>query len=177
MTTSDVERDRDLGRAVRDGRIDDVGRLLDAGADPNLRGQYGDTFLQMALDRNHTTMAFLLETAIARSPRTRPADTGTDHQIHVLAEAGDLARVRRLLDADPAMLNQGDREGATPLQRAIIGRARAVVRLLLDRGADIHAMHPGPEGLRHVRLQAIDFAIWGAAVPFDPYPLAGCSSA
>ena len=170
MTTSDVERDRDLGRAVRDGRIDDVRRLLDAGADPNLRGQYGDTFLQMARDRGHTTMASLLETAIARSPRTRPADTGTDHQIHVLAEAGDLAGVRRLLEGDPALLNRGDREGATPLQRAIIGRARAVVRLLLDRGADIHAMHPGPEGLRHVRLQAIDFAIWGGRRTVRPVP-------
>ena len=87
----------------------------------------------------YEAIAAILETARARSTRTRPSDTSRDHAIHTAAEAGDVARVRALLDADPTLLNQGDREGATPLQRAIIGRARRVVRLLLDRGADIHA--------------------------------------
>jgi ankyrin repeat protein len=147
--------------AVREGRLEAVRLLLDAGADPNQRGHFGDTVPQMARDRGHTEIVSLLDAAITRSARTRPSDADTDHQIHRLAEAGDLAGVRRVLDANPALLNQGDRGGATPLQRAIIGRARGVVRLLLDRGADIHVEHPGPEWLRHVRLQAIDFAIWG----------------
>jgi len=151
--------------AVREGRLGAVRLLIDAGADSTQLTSYGDVLLQMAKDRRYEAIAAILETARARSTRTRPS---RDHAIHTAAEAGDVARVRALLDADPTLLNQGDREGATPLQRAIIGRARRVVRLLLDRGADIHAAHPGPEGLRHVRLQAIDFAIWGGRSTVRP---------
>jgi ankyrin repeat protein len=147
--------------AVREGRLEAVRLLLDAGADPTQLTSYGDVLRQVAKDRRYEAITAILEAARARSTRTRPSDTSRDHAIHTAAEAGDVARVRALLDADPTLLNQGDREGATPLQRAIIGRARRVVKLLLDRGADIHAAHPGPEWFRHVRLQVIDFAIWG----------------
>jgi ankyrin repeat protein len=146
--------------AIREGHVDAVRLLLDAGADANHRGAYGDTLPRMARDRDYTEIAVLLDAAMASSVYTRSSDN-VDEAIHIAAEAGDAARVRRLLEADPTLLNRGDRGGTTPLQRAIIGRARHVVRLLLDRGADVHAVHPGPEWVRHVRLQAIDFAIWG----------------
>ena len=159
-----------LELAVREGHLDAVRLLLDAGDDANRRGAYGDTLPQMARDRGHERIASLLDAAIARSTRTKPADKNVDHPIHVAAEAGDRARVRRILDADPTLLNCGDREGATPLQRAIIGQASHVVRFLVERGADIHAVHPGPGWLRHARMQAIDFAIWGGKRSVRPAP-------
>src|SRR5262249_14697977 len=84
---------------------------------------------------------------------------------HRAAEAGDLRRVRQLLDADPMLLNRGDRAGGSPLHRAVVGRSRKVVEFLLDRGAHIHAIHGvglgSPAGFGAQDVQAIDFAVWG----------------
>src|SRR5688572_739917 len=95
--------------------------------------------------------------------RITPADA--DHPVHIAAEAGDVGRVRALLDADPALLHRSDRSGGHPLHRAVIGRSRSVVELLLDRGADIHGIHGAGLGSRAgyapQDLQPIDLAIWG----------------
>lgn len=156
---------RELGEAVRHGRIEDVRRLLDAGAEPNHTNFYGDTLIDMARDRGHTAIAALLDEACARARRVQPSDTRADHPIHLAAERGDVRRVRALLDADPTLVSRGDRSGGTPLHRAVIGRAPNVVRLLLDRGADIHAIHGAglgsSSGYAPEDLQPIDLAIWG----------------
>src|SRR5262245_54520861 len=70
-----------------------------------------------------------------------------------------------MLDADPSLLERGDRTGGSPLHRAVTGSARAVVELLLERGANIHAVHStsrgGSGGWWTTDVQAIDLAIWG----------------
>jgi ankyrin repeat protein len=156
---------RELGGAVREGRIDDVQLLLEAGAEPNQTNYYGDTLIDMARDRGHTAIVALLEEACARARRIQPSETGADHAIHFAAERGDLERVRALLDQDPALVTLGDRSGGTPLHRAVIGRSPGVVALLLDRGADIHAIHGAglgsSSGYAPEDLQPIDLAIWG----------------
>jgi ankyrin repeat protein len=57
-----------------------------------------------------------------------------------------------------------DRSGSTPLHRAVAASEREVIALLLDRGADIHALHGnGPRserGYAPVDFQAIDLALW-----------------
>jgi ankyrin repeat protein len=155
----------ELGQAVRDGRIEDVRRLLDAGAEPNQTNFYGDTLIDMARDRGHDAISALLEQACARARRVQPSETRVDHPIHHAAGRGDVRGVRGLLDADPALVNRGDRSGGTPLHRAVIGRAPRVVALLLDRGADIHAIHGAglgsAMGYAPEDLQPIDLAIWG----------------
>ena len=97
--------------------------------------------------------------------RVQPSETGTDHPVHVAAERGDAARVRALVDADSTLAHRSDRAGGTPLHRAVIGRAPRVVELLLDRGADIHAIHGdglgSASGYAPADLQPIDLAIWG----------------
>jgi uncharacterized protein len=148
--------------AVRDGHVEATRVLLDAGAEPDRFTGFGDTLIGMARDRGHDAIVAMVDEACRRRACVAPSDTRADHPIHRAAEAGDRRRVRELLDGEPGLLERGDREGATPLHRAIIGRARAVVRLLLDRGADVHATHGGGVGLlRHGALQPIDFAIWG----------------
>ena len=88
----------------------------------------------------------------------------TDHPIHVAASAGDVAQVRTLLDAEPQLLERIDRAGGTPLHRAVEASAREVVELLLDRGADIHAVHAAGHGSASgyppAGLQPIDLALW-----------------
>lgn len=104
------------------------------------------------------------------SRRVTPSDA--DHPIHIAAERGNVAQVRGLLDADAELLHRSDRAGGHPLHRAVIGRSRAVVTLLLDRGADVHALHGAGHGSQAgyapQDLEPIDLAIWGGPRNVQP---------
>jgi ankyrin repeat protein len=148
--------------AVREGHPEAVQVLLDAGADPAEVGMRGEDLVTVARDRGHEAVARLLEGAIARGERLQPAPV--DHAIHEAAEAGNVGRVRELLDAEPELVRRTDRAGGTPLHRAVAASRRDVIALLLDRGADLHAVHaagPGSEkGYAAAGLQPIDLALW-----------------
>jgi ankyrin repeat protein len=64
------------------------------------------------------------------------------HELHRLAQDGDLQRLRELLNTPPKGLdiNAYDRFGRSPLMHAVGSPQASVelVRLLLDHGADIH---------------------------------------
>jgi len=158
--------------AAREGNLEDVRRLIDAGARPDRMNIYGDTLVEMARDRGHDEVATFVEQACQQARRVAVSPTHTDHPIHVAAEAGDLPRVRELIDSDPSLVRISDRRGGTALHRAVIGRSRQVVELLLDRGADIHAIHGEGLGTREgyapENLQAIDLAIWGGPATTRP---------
>jgi ankyrin repeat protein len=172
-----LERDPNLYRAeywytqpihfaVREGHVEAVGVLLDAGADPAAVSIIGDDLVTVARDRGNEAVARLLEEARLHrnGGRTATADTPADHPIHVAASAGDLAGVRALLDADPQLVHRRDRDGGMPLHRAVAAGARELVGLLLDRGADLQALHgPGPgsdRGYPAANFQPIDLALW-----------------
>ena len=95
------------------------------------------------------------------------SENSFDHPIHTAAEGERFGRVRALLDGDPALVNRHDRFGGTPLHRAVLGRSRRIVALLLDRGADLHAQYgAGRSPFTSYPPQyseAIDLAIWGGA--------------
>src|SRR5687767_9926032 len=100
------------------------------------------------------------------------ADRWTDHPIYGAAERGQAAQVRRFLTAEPQMLERQDRFGARPLHRAVLGRSRSVVTLLLDLGADVHAQfgtNPNIScGWPPQHSEPIDLALWsGARVTHD----------
>lgn len=59
--------------------------------------------------------------------------------VHVAALAGDVSRLRALLDEDPARVAERSQSAATPLHAAASGNQVAAIRLLLDAGADIEA--------------------------------------
>jgi ankyrin repeat protein len=143
--------------AVREGHLEAVRFLLEAGAEPDS--------VEMARERGYNDIALVLEEAHSRFRRVVPSAEKIDHPIHHAAEAGDAKRVRNFLDADPSLVHLSDRSGGTPLQRAVIGRSQKVATLLLDRGADIHAIHGAGEGSQSgyapQDFQAIDLAVWG----------------
>lgn len=154
--------------AVREGHLEAVRVLLDAGADPAGVGLSGEDLVTIARDRGHEAVALLLEEASARRKHTAPAASGSaDHPIHAAAEADDVDRVGQMLDAEPQLVDLGDRKGGTPLHRAVAASARGVIHLLLDRGADIHALHGagGGDGAGYAAadFQPIDLALWGGA--------------
>jgi ankyrin repeat protein len=163
-----LERDPNLARynqpihfAAREGHLESVRLLLDAGADPTATFN-GDDPVTVARDRGHVAVARLLEDVRTRRGRTSPA--AADHPIHIAAAANDAAQARILLDADPSLVHLSDYGGGLPLHRAVAASAQEVVRLLLDRGADIHALHGnGPRterGYAPVDFQPIDLALW-----------------
>src|SRR5262245_20275265 len=160
-----------LAVAVRAGQLESVRALLDSGVEPDARNFYGDSLIDMARDRGHTAVAAVLEDACSRGTRITSADKD-DSEIHRAAEAGDVARVRALVEANPALVNQGDRAGGTPLHRAVIGQSIAAVLLLLDKGADIHAVHGSgigsASGYAPQDRQPIDLAIWGGPRTIRP---------
>src|SRR3954463_13942034 len=108
------------------------------------------------------------------SRRLVPSTAPEDHHTHAAAEAGRLARVRAFLDQQPSLVADINRAGGHPLHRAVIGGSADAVTLLLDRGADIHAVHGAGvgtfEGYAPQDKQAIDLAIWGGP---RQTPLAG----
>jgi len=158
-----IERDQRLARAgywyappvhfaAREGHVEAVRLLLDAGADPEGNGLNDRNLIEMARERGHEQIAQMLEQE--RERRGRVVAQPADHPIHRNAAFGEVDAVRAFLDADAVLLNCGSRQGLTPLHCAVLGGSRQMVTLLLDRGANIHARNPGD-------LQAIDFAIWG----------------
>lgn len=102
---------------------------------------------------------------VDESRRLSPSSAKVDHPIHGAAERGDLRVVRALLDGDPSLVGDVNRAGGHPLHRAVIGRSHTVVSLLLDRGADVHAIHGAGvgsvSGYAPQDRQPIDLAIWG----------------
>src|SRR5205085_1626802 len=79
--------------AVREGHAEIVRILLDAGADSEWDGDYGEGLIEMAKERGYDAVAAALERARDRLKRAMPTETREDHMIHLAAEAGDLQRV------------------------------------------------------------------------------------
>ncbi len=61
-------------------------------------------------------------------------------EIHRAAEAGDLAKVKALVEGDPALVKAKDENGRTPLHWAARGGHFEVLQYLVDRGADLNAI-------------------------------------
>lgn len=66
-------------------------------------------------------------------------------EIHNAAKDGDLAKVKALVLADPAIVNAKDSTGSTPLHLAAAGGHKEVVQFLIDNKADVHAKNRSGE--------------------------------
>ena len=69
----------------------------------------------------------------------------TAHEIHDAAQAGDLAKVRSLLEADPDLLELKNENGKTPMHFAAESGSVELIRFLLDKGAAVNAKNIASE--------------------------------
>jgi RNA polymerase sigma factor (sigma-70 family) len=117
----------DLLKAVRAGDIERVKALLKE--DPRLlvaRDPMGNTALIIAVNSGHEALADLL------------FDAGVEPALHEAAAIGDTARVRVAIDQHANQLDTDSPEGFTPLALAAHFGHLEVMRVLIDRGADVN---------------------------------------
>jgi len=60
-------------------------------------------------------------------------------EIHDAVYAGDLNKVKALLEVDPNLLESKDNDGSTPLHIACLKNQVAITNLLIDKGANVNA--------------------------------------
>lgn len=128
--------------AVLYGDADAVRRLLDSGADPNIKNDEGATSLMWAVDDLEKSQLLLNQGADVNA---RSAD-GRSPLFIATSRFGAAPVVKLLLDrgANPSIVAHTYRGPATPLRNAADAGDESVVRLLLERGADPNAIGPLP---------------------------------
>jgi elongation factor Tu len=172
-----------LIRSAGDGRPDDLTRLLEAGVKPDEATEQGWTALHLAAATgNIAALTALLQTGVGLTART---DDGRS-VLFLAAAGGHTAAIRALAAAGAAVNVVADRR--TALGLVIQLGDIELVRLLLDRGADVATPHLGmsPVVLAATmgRADILDALIArGAAVdvrseyghsPLDLAAMAGC---
>jgi uncharacterized protein len=112
----------------------DIAKLLfDAGADVNAKDDNGETPLDYAIQRNPPETADLLRKHGGKKSEWFKAE----ESIHIAAKIGHLEAVRQHLAAG-ADVNAIDHEGNTPLHHAVYKDQTEIIRLLIDKGAEVN---------------------------------------
>ena len=124
-------RDFWLYQAAAEGQEVIVQRLLEEGADPNSKVDFGKTPLSKAAEEGHEAVVRLLlsRDAVAVDSQDNEGQT----PLSWAAERGKEAVVRLLLSRDDVAVDSRDNEGQTPLSLAALRERKAVIRLLLSR--------------------------------------------
>ena len=118
-----------LGAAIATGSLERVKRLVDLGADPR-HAYHGRTLLDAAAYAGHVEI-FRYLVALGLQPT-----------VHHAAASGDIARLARMLGANPALRGltaAGGRWRITPLHAAALGGNRAAAACALAHGVAVDA--------------------------------------
>ena len=78
--------------------------------------------------------------------QTQELTSGTT-EAHQAVVSGNVDELQAILDLHPAYVNAQDEFGWAPLHEAVRIRRGDVIRLLIDRGADMNAMTTGGESV------------------------------
>ena len=136
--------------AVRENRVDVARFLLEHDSNP-LDLWVDDDPIEIARDRGYARMERMLvdtlETRFNASPKGEPvAEALRNH---------DLERMRRLLDAQPDLIDKGDKRSNQPIHWATMTRQLEAIDELVRRGADLNARRP--DGARPIHLTNGDY--------------------
>jgi ankyrin repeat protein len=149
LATCEFEYFHPVRFAVRENHRPVVDFLLEHGASPGYEA--GDSLLKIARDRGHLELAGFLESTL----RERFHIVAEGPAIAEAIRARDRARVRSMLEKQPALVHAADERGNQPIHWAVLTRQMDLVDDLLARGADINAMRP--DGARPLDLTRGDY--------------------
>ena len=130
-----------LIKAISIGRLVDVRRLVDCGADVNAANKYGDSLLHMAARTGNVAIAEFLVSkgaAVNADADNRPTDQIGYTPLLWAAECGHVDMVRFLISKG-ADVNAANRYGDTPLFWASFDGNAAIVEFLISKGAEVNA--------------------------------------
>jgi uncharacterized protein (DUF1778 family) len=121
-----------VAQAIQNNRLDDLRKLLEKGADPNAREDYGRLPLELAVARGNLSAAsMLIEAGAARDMHY---EDGT--LLHVAAARGYVDIARLLLAKFPDIAEGLDSARNTPLHLAAAAGHADMVTFLIDAGID-----------------------------------------
>ncbi len=130
-------------------------QLLEAGADPNARGRWGDTPLYRAAEHGAALVSALLEAGADPNMTTDRGGSPLD----VAALLGE-PEVIRLLTAAGAEVNNRSSDGSFPLHKAVLLEdAKLRVTALLEAGANPHVRNAEGDTPLHLAATRADTAL------------------
>lgn len=153
--------------AVREGNIDVVKVLVEAGADTSHRSLDGrETLMDFAQDRGHTSVVAYLK-------NINPRMFSKDQEVHRSIQRKDVSKTKELLNANNNVVNSPGALGRTPLHYAVEVEHQELVRLLIEHGADIDAFgfssddRLGGHGFRPITLSLWHHPYWRQRNNYD----------
>ena len=136
--------------AVRENHIDVARFLLDHDTNP-LDLWVDDAAVEIARDRGYDAM----ERMLVETLETKFNASVKGEAVALAIRKAQLKKMRELLDAEPGLLNKGDKRSNQPIHWATMTRQSKAIDELLKRGADINARRM--DGARPIHLTNGDY--------------------
>ena len=128
-----VKLNRSLRKAVIDGNVNEVKDLIEAGANVNIKNEFGTTILMEATTYDYREIVKMLLRAGAD---VNVKDVFGNTALIYAAYIGHTEIVKMLLEGG-ADVNAKDRDGNTALMKAAEEKNTEIVKMLLEDGAEV----------------------------------------
>ncbi len=154
LTNIDINEIKDmygntlLHVAASMGDVELVELLLENGANPNAKNEYGETPLHRA------TNAEVAKKLIRYGSYVNEKDRDGRTPLHYAAYHGRIDVVETLLENDALIIT--DKDGQTPLHLALLEKRTQVAKLLLKYGADPNVKNKNGETPLHLAVRTGD---------------------
>uniref|UniRef100_A0A8C9TBM8 Ankyrin repeat and sterile alpha motif domain containing 6 n=1 Tax=Scleropages formosus TaxID=113540 RepID=A0A8C9TBM8_SCLFO len=121
--------------AVLSGKVGVAQQLVERGADPDRLNVLSKTAFEIALQLKQKEVKNYLDSITTVRPQ--PDDEKRRPDVFSALKLGNSQLVREIVDEDPAQVNSANADGASPLMIAAVSGQLDVVRLLVERSADV----------------------------------------
>jgi uncharacterized protein len=146
----EVDGSTPLQWAVYEGKVDEVQRLLKAGAKVSLANNYGVTAMELAAEVGNAQILKLLLDAGANVDSPNPEGQTA---LMAVARTGNMEAAQLLLDRGAKVDAKEKWGGQTALMWASARRHPKMMELLIARGANINARSTARDYQRHVQAE------------------------